>query len=196
MNLPVMEITLVKAASPGDRDRAYLTGSDIARRGAVHVIHDLPHLVVESLFGITDGLWAELAAGFHAAAGHAASARHPGRHKQGRIVSGAAVGARTGQWLTPGHRRAKTITNCVTNRWGDGPDTPAGVRDRVARANDPSLQDLLARVDDETIAMAIRGVRDLERRWVAVPPGGKLTLFWPLARDFFAGATGSPATSQ
>ena len=191
-----MEITLVKAAGPGDRDRACLTGGDAARRGAVHVIHDLPHLVVESLFGITDGLWAELAAGSHPAACDAASARDPKPHKQGRIVSGAAAGARTGQWLTPGHRRAKTITNCVTNRWGDGPDTPAGVRDRVARANDPSLQDLPARVDDETIAMAIRGVRDLDRRWVAVPPGGKLTLFWPLARDFFAEATRSPATSQ
>jgi hypothetical protein len=196
MSLPVMEITLVKAAGPGDRDRAFLKSGDVARRGAVHVIHDLPHLVVESLFGISDGLWGELAAGFHAAAGRAASARDPKRQKQGRIVSGAAAGARTGEWLTPGHRRAKTITNCVTNRWGDGPDTPAGVRGRVARANDPSLQDLLARVDDETIAMAIRGVRDLERSWMAVPPGGTLRLFWPLARDFFAGTTGSPATSQ
>ena len=191
-----MEITLVKAAGPGDRDRAYLKGGDVARRGAVHPIHDLPHLVVESLFGITDGLWGELAAGSHAAAGHAASARGPKRQKQGRIVYGAAAGAGTGEWLTPGHRRAKTITNCVTNRWGDGPDTPAGVRDRVARVNAPSLQELLARVDDETIAIAIRGVRDLERRWVAVPPGGKLGVFWPLARDFFAGPAGSPATSH
>jgi hypothetical protein len=65
-----------------------------------------------------------------------------------------------------------------------------GVRDRVARANDPSLQDLLARVDDQTIATAIRGLRDLERRWLAVPLGGKLKLVWPLARDFFTGATG------
>ena len=196
MSLPVMEITLVKAAGPGDRDRAYLKARGIARRGPVHVIHDLPHLVVESLFGITDGLWAELAAGSHAAAGQAASARDPKRHKHGRIVSGAAASARTDQWLTPGHRRAKTITNCVTNRWGDGPDTPVGVRDRVARANDPSLRDLLALVDDETIAIAIRGVLDLERRWVAVPPGGKLRLSWPLARDFLAGATERPATGR
>ena len=72
----------------------------------------------------------------------------------------------------------------------------AGVRDRVARANDPSLHDLLARVDDETIATAIRGVRDLERRWLAVPPGGTLKLVWPLARDFFTGAAGGSATSQ
>jgi len=121
-----MEITLVNAAGLGDRDRAYLKGGDVARRGPIHIVHDLPHLVVESLFGIADGVWGELAPGFHAAAGQAASARDPKRQKQGRIVSGAAAGARTGQWLTPGHRRAKTITNCVTNRRGDGPDTPAG----------------------------------------------------------------------
>src|SRR5215468_3144520 len=111
-----MEITLVKAAGPGDRDRAYLTGGDVARRGPTDV-HDLPHLVVESSLSTTDGLRGELAPGFHAAAGHAASARDPKRQKQGRIVSGAAAGARTGQWLTLEHRRAKTITNCVTNRW-------------------------------------------------------------------------------
>jgi hypothetical protein len=104
-----MEITLVKAAGPGDRDHAYLKGGDVARRGPIHVVHDLPHLVVESLFGISDGLWGELASGFHAAVGHAASARNPKRQKHGRIVSGAAAGVRTGQWLTPGHRRAKTL---------------------------------------------------------------------------------------
>jgi hypothetical protein len=191
-----MDVTLVKAARPGDRDRAWLTAGGATRRGPIHVLHDLPHLVVESLFGITDGLWAELAAGSHAAASHAATARDPSRHKQGRIVSGAAAGVPASQWLTPGHRRAKTITNCVANRWEDGPDTPAGVRDRVARANDPSLADLLAQVDDTTIAMAIRAVKELGQRWVAVPPGGTLRLSWPLPRDFFTRATGSPATDQ
>src|SRR6266513_1039690 len=167
--LPLMEIALVKAAGPGDRDRAYLEVDGVTRRGPVHVIHDLPHLAVESLFGITDGLWAELAAGSHAAASQAATARDPKRHKQGRIVSGAAACVPTSQWLTPGHRRAKTITNCVANRWGDGPDTPRGVRDRVARTGDPSLADLLAPVDDVTIATAIRGVKHLEQRWMVVP---------------------------
>jgi hypothetical protein len=188
-----MEITLVKAAGPGDRDRAYLEVDGVTRRGPVHVVHDLPHLVVESLFGLHDGLWGELAAGSHAEAGRAAAARDPKRHKQGRIVSGAAAGAPTEHWLTPGHRLAKTLTNCVTNRWGDGPDTPGGVRERAARQNDPALTDLLARVDDETIVVAIRGVRDIEQRWMAVPPGGKLSLSWPLGRDFFAGAgSGDP----
>jgi len=182
---PVMVITLVKAAGPGEQDRAYLEMDGITRRGPVHVLHDLPHLVVESLFGLDDGLWGELAAGSHAAASQAAAARDPKRQKRGRIVSGAAAGAPTGQWLTPGHRQAKTMTNCVVNRWGDGPDTPAGVRDRVARQHSPALEGLLARVDDETIALAIRGVRDLMRRWLAVPPGGTLRLSWPLARDFF-----------
>ena len=182
-----MEVTLVKAARSGDRDRAYLTVGGVTRRGPVHVVHDLPHLVVESLFAITDGLWGELAAGSHAATSRAATARDPKRHKQGRIVSGAAAGAPTEMWLTPGHRRAKTITNCVANRWGDGPDTPAGVRDRVARENDQSLDALLARIDDQTIASAIRGVRDLEQRWMVVPPGGTLRLSWPLAPDFFGG---------
>ena len=101
-----MEITLVKAAGPGDRDRAWLTVGDVARRGPVHVIHDLPHLAVESLLGITDGLWGELAAGSHAAAGDAASAHDPKRQKQGRIVSGAAAGARNWRvahaWTPPG----------------------------------------------------------------------------------------------
>ena len=89
----MMEITLVKASGPGDRDRAYLlTAGGNARRAAVHMVHDLPHLAVESAFGITDGLWAELSAGSHAEANRAAAARDPGRHKRGRIVSGAAAG--------------------------------------------------------------------------------------------------------
>ena len=190
---PVMEVTLVKAAGLDDRDRAWLTVAGVTRRGPVHVVHDLPHLAVESLFGIGDGLWAELAAGDHAAASQAATARDPGRQKRGRIVSGAAAGVPATIWLTPGHRRAKTITNCVTNRWGDGPDTPAGVRDRAARQNDPALRALLASVDDQTISMAIRGVRDLDQRWLAVPPGGKLRLCWPLARAFFACQPRMPA---
>ena len=157
----MMEIILVKAAGPGNRDRAYLAGDGITRRGPVHAVHDLPHLVVESLFGIADGLWAELAAGSHAAAARAAAARDPKRQKLGRIVSGAAAGVPAEKWLTPGHRRAKAITNCVTNRWGDGPDSPDGVRDRAARMNDRALHELLACADDATIATAICGVKDL-----------------------------------
>ena len=199
--LPGMELTLVKATGPGDRDRAWLSEAGAGRRLAVHVVHDLPHLAVESEFGITDGLWAELAAGSHDEAGLAAAARDPKRHKQGRIVSGAAglantngafcgrqsaertVGVPTDDWLTPGHRRAKAVTNCVTNRWGDGPDTPAGVRDRAARLPDPAVARLLGQLDDDAITRAIAGVRDLLSRWAQVPPGGTLRLTWPLSPD-------------
>ena len=78
-------------------------------------------------------------------------------------------------------------------RW---PGYPGGVRERAGRAGSQALDDLLARVDDETIAMAIRGVHDLEQRWMAVPPGGKLSLSWPLARDFFAGAGEGNSSDQ
>lgn len=185
-----MEIALVKASGPGARDRAWLDAGGVARRAAVHVVHDLPHLAVESAFGITDGLWAELAAGCHAEAGRAAAARHPRRHKDGRIVSGAAAGLPAAEWLTAGHRRAKTVTNCVSNRWGDGPDTPAGVRDRAGRDPDPSAAVLLDRLDDDTIARAIADVRDLLRRWAQVPPGGTLRLSWPLSRHRAGDAAG------
>lgn len=36
-------------------------------------------------------------------------------------MSGTAAGVPAAQWLTAGHRRAKTATNCVSNRWADGP---------------------------------------------------------------------------
>jgi hypothetical protein len=67
-----VEITLVKAAGAGDRDRVWMGDAGAARRVAVHVVHDLPHLAVESAFGIADGLWGELAAGRHAEADRAA----------------------------------------------------------------------------------------------------------------------------
>jgi hypothetical protein len=195
MSLPVMEITLVKAAWPGDRDRAWLKVGGVARCGPIHVIYDLPHLAVESLFGITAGC-GQTGCQVPRGSGPGGNGSRPKRQKQGRIVSGVAAGVPAGQWLTHGHRRAKAITNCVVNRWGDGPDTPRGVRDRAARQHDPSLADLLVQVDDGTIAMAIRGCRDLERRWLEVPPGGRLRLSWPLAPDFFAVATRSPATDN
>ncbi len=99
----------------------------------VHPVHDLPHLAVESAFGITDGLLAELAAGAHGEAGRATAARDTRRAKHGRIVTGAAAGIPAAQWLTAGHRRAKTVTNCVANRFGRRPDTPRGVRDLLRR---------------------------------------------------------------
>jgi hypothetical protein len=177
-----MDVVFVKANGPGEHDRVYLTVDGAVARGPVHVVHDLPHLVVESAFGISDGLWAELEAGRHMSAARAVTARDPKRQKTGRIVSGAADGAATSRWLTAGHRRAKLLTNAVANRFGDGPDTPAGVRERIARSQDRDAEETLAGVDDNTIAEAIAGVRDLLQGWTALGPGETLRLTWPLSR--------------
>jgi hypothetical protein len=181
-----VDVTLVKADRSGAHDRVYLAISGVVQPGPVHAVHDLPHLVVESFFNIGDGLWAELEAGRHAASARAATARDPKRQKAGRIVSGAAEGLPTAQWLTVGHRRAKVLTNAVANRFGDGPDTPAGVRDRVARSLDRSAVELLNAIDDETIAAAIVGVAALLREWELVPAGGVLRLRWPLPRAWLS----------
>ena len=68
------EITLVKGETSA-LDRTWMSRPDgSARQVAVHAVHDLPHLVVESLFGIDDGLWGVLAQGGFAAANRPAPA--------------------------------------------------------------------------------------------------------------------------
>lgn len=96
-------IVFVKEAH-GHYHRTWITpdGTDgEARLHRVHVQHDLPHLVVESFFGLDDGLWGPL------------------------VGDGAMPG------LTKGHLRAKAVTNAVVNRWGEGPDDAAGVPART-----------------------------------------------------------------
>jgi hypothetical protein len=175
-----MDIAIVKRGSAADEDRVVLTQDHRSWRAPVHVAHDLPHLVVESLFGIKDGLWGELASQRHPDATQAVTARDPKRRKLGRIVTGAAAAVPTEEWLSESHRLAKTVTNAVANRWTDGPDTPLGVRNRLAREESPAIVRLRERLDDETIALAIRGVKELDRRWTETPPGGILRLRWPL----------------
>ena len=127
----VADVAIVKGETPAS-DRTWLSFPDgTARRAVVHVIHDLPHLVVESVFDLDDGLWGTLAAGGYAPASRAATRRN-GRI---RLVTDAGrTRSRSRNW--PAHVVAKAAVNAVLNRWGDGPDTPAGVRDRL-RANRP-----------------------------------------------------------
>jgi hypothetical protein len=179
-----VDVVLTKADAPDGHDRTLLVSSDGAKRVAVHVIHDLPHLVVESVFGITDGLWGELARGEHVDAGRAACARSAGRRKLGRIVSGAASGASTNMWLSDGHRLAKAVTNAVVNRGQDGPDTPDGVRARLSKDAGPASAELLGSVNDATIQLAIDGVHRVYEQWAQTPPGESLRLSWPLPPGF------------
>ena len=72
----VADVAIVKGETPAS-DRTWLSFPDgTARRAVVHVIHDLPHLVVESVFDLDDGLWGTLAAGGYAPASRAATRRN------------------------------------------------------------------------------------------------------------------------
>ena len=182
------EITLVKGETSA-LDRTWMSMPDgSTRQVAVHVVHDLPHLVVESLFGIEDGLWGVLARGGFSAAN---LARTRSRSRRARLVTDVPLddlGARN--WR--GHIVAKAATNAVMNRWRDGPDTPDGVRARLRPGEEADadyrrrIAGLLGRLDDATIALAISGTRDLSSAWARLPAGEMLRLEWPLPR---AGST-------
>ena len=178
------EITLVKGDTSA-LDRTWMSMPDgSTRQVAVHVVHDLPHLVVESLFGIADGLWGVLAQGGFSAANRA---RTRTRSRRARLVTDVPLDELgTSNW--GGHVVAKAVTNAVVNRWQDGPDTPDGVRARLRpdSAADADYRQrvggLLGRLDDSTIALAINDTRQLSTAWARLPAGGMLRLEWPLPR--------------
>jgi hypothetical protein len=193
----VAEITLVKGETSA-LDRIWMSMPDgSTRQLAVHVVHDLPHLVVESLFGIEDGLWGVLAQGGFSAANRA---RTRSRGRRARLVTDVPLddlGARN--WR--GHIVAKAATNAVVNRWQAGPDTPDGVRARLRPGSTPASDDadaeyqqrvgaLLERLDDSTIALAISGTRKLSTAWARLPAGGMLRLEWPLPPRLLARSHG------
>jgi hypothetical protein len=157
-DITMADIAIVKAETPAG-DRTWLTFADGTARGVpVCVARDLPHFVVESRFGIEDGLWAVVARG-----GLSLVGRGPGR---------------------PGHLVAKAAVSAVVNRWRHGPDTPDGVRARMRWAVDAALAgdrlcELAGRLDDDTISRAIAEVRRLCAEWRALGPGDALRLHWP-----------------
>jgi len=170
----VTDVAVVKGETPAG-DRGWLTLPDgTARHAVIHVIHDLPHLVVESVFRLDDGLWSTLAGDDFPAAAREVTRRN-GRL---RLIADApsALGV------------AKAAVSAVVNRWGEGPDTPAGVRARL-RARGPREAALADRLDDEAIRIAVAGVRRLYRQWRALPPGGTLRLTWPLGQEWLPEAT-------
>lgn len=170
----VADVAIVKGETPA-KDRTWLSFPDgTARREAVHVVHDLPHLVVESVFGLDKGLWGTLAAGGSAPASRAISRRDGRLRLVTTVPSGdLAAGNR------PAHQTAKAAVNAVVNRWGDGPDTPAGVRARL-RKSGPDTAALAGRLTDDQLRVAAAGIRRLCKDWAALPVGGTLRATWPL----------------
>jgi hypothetical protein len=86
----VADVAIVKGETPAG-DRTWLSLPDgSAHRAVVHVIHDLPHLVVESVFGLPDGLWGTLAAGGFEPANRALTelAPPPGHRRAARRARG------------------------------------------------------------------------------------------------------------
>jgi len=175
----VADVAIIKGETPAG-DRTWLSFPDgTARRAVVHVTHDLPHLVVESVFGLDDGLWGTMAAGGFEPATRAVTRRN----SHIRLVTDAPFDdlapddTGTGNWLA--HKIAKDAVNAVLNRWGDGPDTPGGVRARL-RGYGPGAAALAAEVSDEQIRIAAAGVRRLHAEWSRLPVGGTLRVTWPL----------------
>jgi hypothetical protein len=168
------DVAIVKGETPAG-DRTWLSFPDgTAHRAAVHVVHDLPHLVVESVFGLDHGLWGTLAAGGFEPANRAVTRRRA----HIRLVTDAPFDdLAVRNW--PAHTVAKTAVNAVLNRWGDGPDSPDGVRARLRRAG-PEAAELAGRLGDEEL----RTAADRQRGPVAVEPahpgGGTLRATWPL----------------
>jgi hypothetical protein len=156
----VADVAIVKGETPAG-DRTWLSFPDgTARREAVHVINDLPHLVVESVFHLDDGRWSTLAAQ---------------RFRGLRLVTDddlAAAGRAAGT-------AAKAAVDAVVNRWSDGPGTPSGVRSRLRKAG-PQARRLAESLTDEQLRVADAGVRLLYREWAALPVGGTLRATWPL----------------
>ena len=170
----VADVAIVKGETSAT-DRTWLSFPDgTARRQVVHVIHDLPHLVVESAFGLDDGLWGTMAVGGFSPAARTVTRRN----SRIRLVTDAPLDELAARrW--PGHVVAKAAVNAVLNRWGDGPDTPEGVRARL-RGYGPDAAELADQLDDDCIRLAAAGVRRLYREWSALPAGGTLRLTWPL----------------
>ena len=109
----VTDIAFVEGKHPAG-DRVWMTTQDGASRQVTmsRMIHDLPHLVVESIFGIDDGLWGILARGGFAQANRAATARNARRTMLVTDVEFDELAARN--WS--GHRVAKAAVNAVVNR--------------------------------------------------------------------------------
>jgi hypothetical protein len=153
----------------GERHRVWITPDGREAVGLdLHVRHDLPHLAVESVLGIEDGLWGALVA----------HGQYPG--------------------LTDAHVVAKSLTNAIVGAVRIGDVSADGVRAallsfvRPERAGRDSFDGAVAerwaslvaarvaRLDDASVSAAAERLRWLLERWSQTGAGEVLRLEWPL----------------
>ncbi len=145
-----MDLVIVKGNNPrratvwGTRDDGTVVQTIIIPQ------HDLPYLVVESLFGLTDGEWGA----------RLSPAGYPSFERAADLPAGI--------------RESKRLCNAVANLFGNGPDTVAGVRQRAGSSA------TLDAIDDARIELAIDGVKRLSTIWSRLPTDSKLAVSWPL----------------
>ena len=108
----VADVVIVKGETPA-ADWSWLSFPDgTSRQSAVHVIYDLPHLVVESVFGLREGLWGTLAETGVVPVPRAASRRYG--HL--RLVTDTPAHGLAGR-CQPAHALSKDAVNAILNRW-------------------------------------------------------------------------------
>lgn len=186
-----MQIVVVKGRS-GERDRMWVTRSDgSSAQVPINMAHDLPHLVVESIFGLRFGFWGLIDAGAFTAEIEASHARDPKRVKDGR--SGVLMGrARQSPLasddpLVTEHEAelmaAKALTNIFRTPDG-GPATAAELRVRLADASSVNAVVRAAVEDatDERVAEIRDGLAEYAAAWAHIPSGGRLHLTWPIGK--------------
>lgn len=168
-----MRVVFVRRGSPA-YNKVWITRDDgTTVEATIHVRNELRHLVVESLYGLDDGVWGCLAV----------DGRQPG--------------------LTDGYWVARVLTNLTHDKHGDGLQAPGQLRALVAagwpsdnggrlgsgpeqRSRVWSLaRTRVAAVDDEAIELAMAGVPRLLGLWEEMAEGSSLKLEWPLPRSFF-----------
>lgn len=157
-------LTFVKS-DDGERHRVYVERADgHSFRLRLHVTHDLRHLVVESMLGIDDGLWASL------------------------------VDTETYAGPTDEHFVAKALTNAIAGsveelrmrlesfRRFDLVNRP-GYDHAAAERMTATLQARLGVLDDATLFATVRELHTVLARWRSTPIGGVMRLDWPLTPD-------------
>jgi hypothetical protein len=187
-----MEIVVVKGEA-GERERMWVTRTDGSTdQVPINMVHDLPHLVVESAFGLRFGFWGLIDAGAFGAEIRAARARDDTRAKDGRsgILMGrphqSPVAQREGlDELVVEHADELIAGKALTNAFRGPSNTPADVRARLAPAAAASavVRAAFDDLSDERIEQIAAALAEHDNRWAALPPGGKMQLRWPLAQS-------------